>query len=232
MAGGDTMKKTTRKASKKPEPLLLNWPPSRGPKPKWLSTPPRYVVEEPTIECIEAEQYTPPEVVKVRIKAPPRSKTSFGIGKEIFAKDLEQKANAQVTWNAHVSAPIETLLGVTIEQARDLVHGIDRKLHRGKPQWASPMPVREFVCDLDYPLHRIARVRIRPYVVRYRRRSGGWATSSARMDLGYVLWQLARAYAKIYKRHKEFGIWGHAISDLTFESVDIKHNVLTVGVGS
>lgn len=226
------MKKTTRKAPKKPEPFLMNWPPSRGPQPKWMTTPPRHVFDEPTIERLDDAKYTPPEIVKVRIKAPPRSKTSFGIGKEIFQKDLEQKANAQVAWNARVLVPIETLLGVTLEQACDLVHGIDHKLHRGKPQWAPPIPVREFVCDLYYPLEKVARVRIRPYVAFYLRRSGGWGKSSPRMDLGYVLWQLARAYKKIYKRHKEFGIWGHAIGDLVFESVEIKHNVLRVFVGS
>jgi hypothetical protein len=45
------------------------------------------------------------------------------------------------------------------------------------------------------------------------------------MDVGYVLWQLARVYKKIYHQHRKYGIWGHALSDLHFEAMATRDDV-------
>lgn len=52
------------------------------------------------------------------------------------------------------------------------------------------------------------------------------------MSVGYLLWQLARAYKIIYKSHAKWGVWGHAIGDLTFEIFELNDNIGYVAIGS
>jgi len=52
------------------------------------------------------------------------------------------------------------------------------------------------------------------------------------MSVGYVLWQLARAYKAVYKKYAAYGVWGHAITDLVFEIFELKDNIGYVSIGS
>jgi len=83
------------------------------------------------------------------------------------------------------------------------------------------------VFDLTYPLSKIARVTIRPY-----KRTFSRGNHVYELSVGYVLWQLARAYKIIYRQHRRYGVWGHAITDLAFECLSIKDNIGDVGIGS
>jgi hypothetical protein len=53
------------------------------------------------------------------------------------------------------------------------------------------------------------------------------------MSIGYVLWAVAQEYKRIYRQHRKYGVWGHAITDLYFEGLDVQKNGnVTLLVGS
>jgi hypothetical protein len=53
------------------------------------------------------------------------------------------------------------------------------------------------------------------------------------VNLGLFLREVARKYKEIYKKPGKYGIWGHSIDDLAFESVEIKKDGRVVlGIGS
>jgi len=43
-------------------------------------------------------------------------------------------------------------------------------------------------------------------------------------NLGYVLWQISKAYIKIYEDYKTWGVWGHSLHDLCYERITITKN--------
>ncbi len=88
------------------------------------------------------------------------------------------------------------------------------------------------IVDLDYPLSKIARVTVYPYKTRSMSMDGEPYESEPRMSLGYLLWSLAQAYVQVYEQHKEYGVWGHSITDLVFEELQISAGVGIVGIGS
>ncbi len=88
---------------------------------------------------------------------------------------------------------------------------------------------RSLTVDLSYPLGHVARVTIQPY---HFQPAGRGKVFHVRMDVGYVLWQLAKAYQTIYKSHKKWGVWGHAITDLYFEQLTIQGGRGNVDIGS
>lgn len=54
---------------------------------------------------------------------------------------------------------------------------------------------------------------------------------------GYILWAIARAYRRIYEKEREspgtYGIWGHQLGDLVFESLSYYgRGRMDVGLGS
>lgn len=82
-------------------------------------------------------------------------------------------------------------------------------------------PVKVYI---DYPFNKVAEITINPYM----------RNEIPCMDFGYIIWQVSRAYAEIYKkRWKEFGVWGHGFEDLYLEIMEIrKYNVITLFIGS
>lgn len=95
-------------------------------------------------------------------------------------------------------------------------------------------PPKKLVFDLHYPLTSVARVTIRPYTKKWSRtRAGRTTTRAAReMTVGYVLWQLARAYQQIYRERRKYGVWGHGIGDLWFEGMQVAGGIGRVQIGS
>lgn len=53
-------------------------------------------------------------------------------------------------------------------------------------------------------------------------------------SVGGLLWDISQVYKEeIYKDPKRYGIWGHSIGDLYFESITIFHNgSIELGMGS
>ena len=76
----------------------------------------------------------------------------------------------------------------------------------------------------SYPFHSKIEISIFPfkYVLET---SNGKKVSSGGFHIGYILWQISRQYATIYKHHsRKVGIWGHQFSDLAFGRIDILRN--------
>lgn len=68
---------------------------------------------------------------------------------------------------------------------------------------------------LDYPLAHAVRVQIAPLAnVRDRRKT-------MHMDAQYLLWMLAHEYVRIYRHFRKHGVWGHRLTDLYFEGMQL-----------
>jgi len=53
------------------------------------------------------------------------------------------------------------------------------------------------------------------------------------MSPGYLMWVVAKEYERIYKEHKKYGVWGHAMSDLGFERITVRPDgVVDLFIGS
>jgi len=231
-----------RRARKKvplPTAGLLNWPPSRGPMPDALRAKPKIVVPEIEIEFLPWTNGRPPAPPE-RVAPPPPPKKSAtrrsGRYVSINPRLLRAHANAEREIDLRVWAQVSAVATLKPEQW-DLIVGAEicrpkyrgrQKLKRSKPyaNTRTHLPERALVFDLGYPLRATARVTIRPYATVIGRSKYG------EMSVGYVLWQLARAYRQIYRRWRKFGVWGHAIGDLGFESLTIRDNVGHVSIGS
>jgi len=209
----------------KPEdypPNLRNWPPGRGPKPASMRLP-RNEAPVPRVELLPHKTKPAPRVVPP--PAPPPVKGHRpGV---IVTRNLLHADDAQRNWNYHLNQHVATVATLTLDQAINVLVGTSRWRDSRRVVLAERLPVRTITVDLDYPLSKIARVTIAPYVSRFSERD-----TEKRMTLGYVLWQLARVYRQIYRAHRRWGVWGHAIDDLQFESFTLRDNLGTVGIGS
>lgn len=96
------------------------------------------------------------------------------------------------------------------------------------------------VAHLNYPLSKICEIKIRSSRLMYGRIvNGKFQPHSHKYDntVGYILNMIAKQYVKIYKTaesRKEYGVWGHELSDLYFEIVSFnpKTREFFVGIGS
>ena len=238
-------KPKTKKKRKLPR-SLLNWPPSRGPMPAWMRAKPKYKIPEVEIEAVEMvpdrRRWMKPatEIKRVVPKpAPPKSKKNRRTrsGCVIVIKDLIAEYNAQRELDLRLNTYVATIATLKSPRQWDLIGGAELRpcKGRGSRKPGTPkfyaivtnfIPERTITIDLSYPLRKIARVTVRPYV----RVSSGH--KSENMSIGYVLWQLARAYKQIYRRHAFWGVWGHAITDLCFERFTLSDNIGHVSIGS
>lgn len=209
---------------------IMNWPPSRGPMPAWMEHKP--VIKVPKVELVELQEGAEPPIRVVQTEVPNDMRFSE------FRTTLELERNW--TYSDLGVLSVEEMLSASAQDATNLVRGV-RGLHpierrgRGQPSERKTcdnlLPVRTVVVDLDYPFGKVARLLIRPYIVETIRRDGEiaqWPT----MRLGYVLWQIAQAYGQIYAEHERWGVWGHAIGDLVFESFRLEDNIGHIGIGS
>ena len=127
-------------------------------------------------------------------------------------------------WSVMVS--VEQLASLTIEQALCVVSGVLRLAPVGQPYCVGALEARwpgargfgyrplDVTFDLTYPLDKVARVTVAPYMV-----GDPDGAHSMQMSLAYVLWQGARAYRTIYENHAAYGVWGDAFADLWIQSV-------------
>lgn len=129
-------------------------------------------------------------------------------------------------WGYSLNLSVSSLLAVPKEAADLLVQGVRIEKTKFSKSPDDSMPTRRLVCDLIYPLNATARVTIDPP------KSAKRGESYARMTLGYYLWRLSQAYHAIYADAQRWGVWGHVIGDLVYETLAIEDNVVTVGVGS
>jgi hypothetical protein len=213
---------------------LLNNPPSRGCTAHQSET--EFVVPDYAMKIVERPKPTHEKEAERKaifeemgksfqdvVNGLPSTATVF----EEVSLDKEEKNALEGKWkcNYHVK-DVSTL---TLQQANVFLHlcgngGNDEK-------WYDFETPDVLSVTLNYPLSKDAVICIRPFkrIIHCKDK----AMEHVRISPGYVLWMLAKAYKEIYERHEEFGIWGHGIGDLVFESLSVdKHGNLSVGIGS
>ena len=235
---------------------LMNWPPSRGPMPAHMRKKPKYEIPELIIEPVEwvpSRNGRKPatEIKRIPTKpAPEMSKKNKALLKRGIHSmaDMIARDNAKPKVYLRLNYHVATTATLKPEQW-DLIGGAElvpaRKPALSKREalchvsggkayatLSNHLPVRTITVDLEYPMSMTARVTIRPYSHVIPSPSGRLTRKFEEMTIGYVLWQLARAYKIIYRQHKTYGIWGHAITDLCFESFELNDNIGHVSIGS
>jgi len=220
---------------------LMNWPPSRGPMPAWMQAEPKYLFKPPTIRMMAKGEKLPtptpaqPQPVTAHERRVQKVALSMmkktGL-KTVTATSMNRRVNETRKLKLSVITFITDLLSLTPRQASRLVWGLDRTDGRKRAHLASELPAREFNVLLDYPLSHRALITIKPFRTVSKGPGGKTHQSDERQTLGYVLWQLAQAYQRLYAEDEKWGIWGHSIDDLVFERVEMQDDVIRVGVGS
>jgi hypothetical protein len=231
---------------------LMNWPPSRGPQPKWMSPATTYLIPNLKIEMVEwvhgpkGRRAMVPASLPERVVTPPlpgqkRGPVKMKVGVAHKIKDIIAASNTQRAWSLSLGHHVDTMATLTGEQW-GLVGGAALVRRLGSPSkkygahyasYESFLPDdKAIIVDITYPLNKIARVTVEPFRTKFKLRDGKVHTSEPRMSVGYLLWALARAYQKVYEEHEAYGVWGHAIGDLVFERLEIKDNIGVLSVGS
>jgi hypothetical protein len=132
--------------------------------------------------------------------------------KRINANDGEPRS-----MNLSVNLDVKAAARMSVHDANALVRGA----YRGHAE--KYLPTRTYTIDIDYPMHMMARVTVYPY-----RNDRG----HKHVTVGYLLAMLGRAYRRIYREPEKFGVWGHGIGDLTFAKIEVRDNIINVGVDS
>lgn len=219
--------------------LLMNWPPSRGVNPhvhkydvtpsvsiKDLPAPKQHrtaIAEKDLISEIQSPTFKLP-----RVKIRPRS----------MSVPRKQPLLAG-TWK--VWFQVEDVANLTLQQADAIIRacketGEGRSLDHFD-NWCMFAP-RPLWVDLTYPLTRGVRLCVKPVVWKAKpcKACGdkhSWSLHRPTMSPGYFLWVVAQEYVRIYREHKKYGVWGHALSDLGFERITIrKDGVVDLYIGS
>ena len=78
-------------------------------------------------------------------------------------------------------------------------------------------------CQLDYPLNRIVKVRIK-----LQKWNGGEKTL---IDVDHLATEIVCKYKWLWEKHENW-FWGHHWGDLYIEGLELRGNVLDVFVGS
>jgi hypothetical protein len=234
----------------KKEPTLLNWPPSRGPKPDWMTTGPQISVPDVTLLTSERTPGSPTladsereDIEKALAGEGPRK-----IAPPAFAPDgdgapvLVQQPSAysggttrprtrrRQTYHLVMNAHLASVASLDLRTAQRVITAFDEEEHR----CVSVLPARTYHAKLIYPLTVDVMISIPPVTVTHATRPGRPERKpQPQVDVGYLAWVIAKTYAEtIYKEWEHFGVWGHAIEDLWFETMDIDGEKLEVFLGS
>lgn len=220
----------------KKEPTLLNWPPSRGPKPDWMTRGPEITV--PAVTLLTSERLRPPTMVDEERADIEKALDGKGIGEivadgrgETFPLDPERgKDDTRQTYHLAMNTHLASVASLDLRTAQRVVTAFDEEEHR----CVSLLPTRTYRAKLIYPLNVDVMISIPPVTVTHARRPGRpKRTPKPHVDVGYLVWVIAKTYAEtIYKDWKRFGVWGHAIEDLWFESLHIEGEKLDMFLGS
>ena len=147
----------------------------------------------------------------------PGGVTLIDRGKDWKRTDTGPKIKSKNRRFGYCSASVLTVSTLTMEQAYCLLHteNLYSEHFRG---------IETVEVDLSYPFSRIVTVRIKPMIFK---RGGEKPKEGKAFDPGYILWQVSKAYLKIYKREQasiaagddptRYGVWGHCLNDLCFE---------------
>lgn len=133
---------------------------------------------------------------------------------------------------ASLSYAITSVASLRFGQATSLLYGVTRKGNCFKYLDGYMLEKGPILARLTYPIHTPALVTVHPYRVLCRRPGETWDRGllSEHQTVGYVLWQIARAYRRIFADPERWGVWGHVLGDLVFERIRYYEKVRTSDV--
>jgi hypothetical protein len=176
---------------------LMNWPPSRGPNPN-----------APIITYkqgkIAREDIGPEDLEKLG---------------DAFREDRPAMIAKWRVW-----FQVEDVADLTLPQAVRILRG--KKVGEDGDFCSEDWYMEKFgplETIIDYPLETAVQLAIEPMTVTVKRGKHPEKVSQD-MRLGYFLWVVAQEYVRIYEEAEKYGIWGHALSDLGFEGVEVYEN--------
>jgi hypothetical protein len=114
------------------------------------------------------------------------------------------------------STHVATLASLTERQAKDIVSASKAKpLTRYPRVCKSYFDIEKVVAAFDYPLKKKCVLVVKPTL--------DFGGNPMVMHIGYFLWQLAKAYQdEVYVHPQKYGVWGHSLDDLWFETIILK----------
>lgn len=124
------------------------------------------------------------------------------------------------TWRINCY-PVKTVAELTHDQALVLLSG--QKGNELHDSWIGYEP-EDLRITIDYPMDKSVTFKVKPRLD---------CLKEKYVSLGLFLLDVAKKYTEIYKKPKKYGIWGHHIDDLVFESVTVTADGrVTLGIGS
>lgn len=223
---------------------LMNWPPSRGPNPHkhgpiWVEPdvvqedvafgPPQDNVPRPPIMSPDPPHETPEDADLAATSEP------SGASGPVVAV-----AKPVLSGRWKVNYHVATVASLTVEQACRIMSAA-----RVRSDWRTPVGRQndtwfEFepstlTLTVEYPFGMGPKVAIQPIVRRWPACEACGTPDDDRLEMtpGWLLWRLAREYVRMYQEHEKYGVWGHAITDLYFETIQVEiGGAAHVGMGS
>lgn len=111
----------------------------------------------------------------------------------------------------------QLLIGLRYNENRSIEQVPELEFPEGL-DFNTQQPVRVYS---SYPFDEMVEIEISPFTAFFESRDGNSRRFQTH-DLGYLLWQIAKAYEEIYKDHwQTVGVWGHQFSDLAFGYIDL-----------
>jgi hypothetical protein len=205
------------KRAKKPK--LANWWPALGPEPKHRER--KLIIPDPIVKDAPARP-TPTAVIERATINATLADDDKALGlddrppKPVKLKKL-RKHKRYYARDFYLSHHVASVASLSLDVARNVIIAacpVPKKHARYRPvDTGWNMEPKSITVTLDYPLSRACEITIKPFRL--------WKGGPDCMDIGYVLWTLAKQYERIYKEHKRYGVWGHMMGDLYFERLTI-----------
>lgn len=199
---------------------LMNWPPSRGPKPPEIDVVGKsFEMPEPgrrefrfrqPKDAVEEQKVLVAAALSVKYKElGGKEQRDAKLLRDLRGADGEPRCAYERTLDLDVH--VATLATLSIEQASVLVRGVGRR--RGELEY--DLPTKPLLIDITYPLTVGVRLCVHPYTLT-QEFGDGLKLPVRCMDVGYFLLVVAQEYKRIYDHWRRYRVWGHELDDLYF----------------
>lgn len=203
---------------------LMNWPPSRGPKPPEIDVVEQsFEMPEPgrrEFKFRQPKDSIAEQKVLVQAALDIKYRELGGKGDKKMRQQLRRMVGETIRRTREsvfdLDVHVATLATLSIKQAAMLIRGVG---HRNA-KFEGELPAKPLVVDITYPLTIGVRICVHPYV--FTQKFGDGEEFSARgMDIGYFLLVVAQEYKRIYDHWRRYKVWGHELDDLYFDRLEI-----------
>lgn len=201
----------TIKAAEAAGPALMNWPPSRGPMPPWMTAKPVLrmgKVEQTDIARGASNGARPagrPTIYDVWCQVEDLLDVPPEVANRLI-QGMRHPGGAHPNTGGHRKARLDNWLWLSSVGDDTPCVNFPRALD-----------VPRVTLTIEYPLVLASRLTIHAATVE--RQGPDESKAHLELSLGLVLWAAAQEYRRIYDDHEKYGVWGHALGDLGFEGL-------------